>query len=93
MNNNTELEALRYACIKALELLKDGDAEPQDADRVTALLEAVLKGDSLANKAYTVWCGGFEANNHLMSFNQAQRLAKQYIKLGYDDVNIERVTT
>ena len=40
--NNIELEALRYACIKALELLKDGDAEPQDADRVTALLEAVL---------------------------------------------------
>ena len=42
MNNNIELEALRYACTQALELLKDGDAEPQDADRVTALLEAVL---------------------------------------------------
>ena len=42
MSNNTELEALRYACTQALDLLKDGDAEPQDADRVTALLETIL---------------------------------------------------
>jgi hypothetical protein len=36
--------ALRHACIQALELLQDGDAEAKDADRVEKLLETVLMG-------------------------------------------------
>jgi hypothetical protein len=39
-----EIAALRYACIKALALLQNGDAEAKDADRVEKLLETVLKG-------------------------------------------------
>ena len=39
-----EIAALRYACIKALALLQDGDAQAKDADRVEKLLETVLRG-------------------------------------------------
>jgi hypothetical protein len=39
-----EVAALRYACIKALALLQDGDAQAKDADRVEKLLETVLRG-------------------------------------------------
>jgi hypothetical protein len=38
----TERDALRTAAQSALALLTDGDAEPEDADRVTAELRTVL---------------------------------------------------
>ena len=40
---------------------------------------------------YLVWVGGIEVNDFLLSKEQAEKLAEQYIKLGYDDVKIERV--
>jgi hypothetical protein len=42
IDKNSELFALRYACLKALDLLTDGDAEPADADAVIAIIEKAL---------------------------------------------------
>ena len=42
IDKNTELFALRYACLKALDLLLDGDAEPEDADEVIQIIEKAL---------------------------------------------------
>jgi hypothetical protein len=42
IDKNTELFALRFACYKALDLLLDGDAEPEDADAVIKLIENAL---------------------------------------------------
>jgi hypothetical protein len=39
---NTELFALRFACYKALDLLLDADAEPEDADAVIKLIEDAI---------------------------------------------------
>jgi hypothetical protein len=40
--NKTEVIALRYACYKALDLLLDADAEPEDANAVIKLIENAL---------------------------------------------------
>lgn len=40
---------------------------------------------------YTVWVGGVEANDHLLSESEAIELAQHYKSEGYDDVQIERV--
>jgi hypothetical protein len=40
----SQIGALRYGCEQALALLRDGDAEAKDADRVEKLLETVLRG-------------------------------------------------
>lgn len=42
-------------------------------------------------KNYTVWVGGTEVNNHLLSKEEAQALADEYIKDGYDDVIVEEI--
>ena len=43
------------------------------------------------DETYTVWVGGVEVNDHLLTKDQAERLAKCYIADGYDDVQIEEV--
>lgn len=40
---------------------------------------------------YTVWVGGVEVNDYLLSEERAEALAKTYQKSGYNDVVIERV--
>ena len=40
-------------------------------------------------ETYTVWVGGTEVNDYLMTFEKAQLLADVYIEDGYDDVIIE----
>ena len=42
-------------------------------------------------ETYTVWVGGSEVNDHLLTKDQAERLAKCYIADGYDDVQIEEL--
>ena len=42
IESNTELFALRFACYKALDLLLDAEAEPEDADAVIKLIEQAL---------------------------------------------------
>ena len=39
-------------------------------------------------KKYTVWVGGGEVNDYLLSLDSANKLANEYIIDGYDDVNI-----
>ena len=39
---------------------------------------------------YTVWVGGVEVNDFLMPEKEAKELVNLYIKLGYDDVHIEK---
>jgi hypothetical protein len=43
------------------------------------------------DKNYTVWVGGVEVNDYLMTFEKAQLLADVYIDDGYDDVQVEEV--
>ena len=42
-------------------------------------------------KLYTVWVGGTEVNDYLMSEYDADELADQWIDDGYDDVSIQFV--
>ena len=41
---------------------------------------------------YTVWVGGGEINDNYVDHYTATIIAEQWIKLGYDDVKIERIT-
>lgn len=38
---------------------------------------------------FSVWVGGVEVNNHLITFEQAESIAKNWIDDGYDDVQID----
>ena len=38
---------------------------------------------------FSLWVGGVEVNNHLMSLEQAESIAKNWIDDGYDDVQID----
>lgn len=40
---------------------------------------------------YTVWVGGSEMSENLLSLSQAQRIASVWKKLGYDDVIVEEI--
>jgi hypothetical protein len=42
-----------------------------------------------SKRTYTVWVGGGEANDRLLTHNEALSLASQYEDDGYDDVVIE----
>ena len=43
------------------------------------------------DSAHTVWVGGVEVNDYLLTKSEAEKLAKQYKADGYDDVEIEAV--
>ena len=38
------------------------------------------------NKAYTVWVGGTEVNDYLLTDKEAREIAADYTAMGYDDV-------
>lgn len=38
---------------------------------------------------YTVWVGGVEVNDYLLTLEQAESIAKNWIDDGYDDVQID----
>lgn len=40
---------------------------------------------------YTVWVGSFEVNDYYLTEEQAQKIAREFIADGYDDVVIEKV--
>jgi len=40
---------------------------------------------------WTVWVGGSEMDTHLVSLYQAQLIADEWRRRGYDDVRIEEV--
>lgn len=40
------------------------------------------------NRIYTVWIGGTEATDHLLTKSEATEVVDQYKKLGYNDVQI-----
>jgi hypothetical protein len=40
---------------------------------------------------YTVWVGGTEVNDYLLTKKQAEDIAEEYEEKGYDDVAIEKV--
>ncbi len=42
-------------------------------------------------KEYTVWVGGTEVNDFLLTKEKAEELAESYIEDGYDDVAIDKV--
>ena len=39
---------------------------------------------------YSVWVGGTEVNDYLLSLDDAQRLAEHCKRMGYDDVAIDK---
>lgn len=41
---------------------------------------------------YSVWVGGVEVNDHLITKEEAQKVAQNYIDEGYDDVAITDYT-
>ena len=43
------------------------------------------------NALFSVWVGGVEVNDQLLSKDNAQRLADGFISDGYDDVKLEEV--
>jgi hypothetical protein len=49
-------------------------------------LEKTMRNKTL----YSVWVGGGEVNDYLLSYEQAKTLADQYRKQGYTDVVIEQ---
>ena len=38
---------------------------------------------------YTVWVGGVEVNDYLLTKEQADQLAQKFLVDGYDDVQVE----
>ena len=42
-------------------------------------------------KQYTVWVGGVEVNDELLTKSEAENLKKIYKKEGYDDVVVEKI--
>ena len=40
---------------------------------------------------YTVWVGGAEVNDYLLSKIDAEVLAEEYKEDGYDDVSVEKI--
>lgn len=40
---------------------------------------------------YSVWVGGAEVNDYLLTKEQAKRLKADYVLNGYDDVQIEKI--
>ena len=42
-------------------------------------------------KEYTVWVGGTEVNDFLLTKEKSEELAESYIEDGYDDVAIDKV--
>jgi len=47
--------------------------------------------EAIMTEQYTVWVGGGEVNDYLLSKDEAEALAKAYIDDGYDDVVIEKI--
>lgn len=43
----------------------------------------------MKNAIYSVWVGGFEVSDFLMTYRDAKKLAGEYIADGYDDVYID----
>jgi hypothetical protein len=43
-------------------------------------------------KKFTVWVGGIEVNDYLLTLQEAEELAEEYEMDGYDDVIIEDVS-
>lgn len=43
------------------------------------------------DKKWTVYVGGVEVNDYLLSFDEAVALQYSYLEQGYDDVNIMEV--
>jgi hypothetical protein len=39
---------------------------------------------------YSVWVGGVEVNDHLLTIEEANKVAQQYIDNGYDDVQLTK---
>lgn len=42
---------------------------------------------------YTVWVGGVEVNDHLLTQDKATALAKSYLADGYEDIKVVNTTT
>lgn len=42
------------------------------------------------DKCYSVWVGGIEVNDYLMTKNEAEKLANEYRADGYDDVYVDK---
>ena len=40
---------------------------------------------------WTVWVGGSEMDSHLLTLDEAQFIAQEWKRRGYDDVVIEKV--
>ena len=38
---------------------------------------------------FSVWVGGVEVNDNLLTLDEAQRIAKNWLDGGYDDVQID----
>jgi len=41
-------------------------------------------------KKYSVWVGGIEVNDYLMTYNEAKKIKSMYLNLGYDDIIIQK---
>jgi len=41
--------------------------------------------------SWTVWVGGSEMDSHLLTLDQAQFIADEWRRRGYDDIAIEKV--
>ena len=42
--------------------------------------------------SYTVWVGGGEINDYYLTLEEATNLAEYWKNLGYDEVQIEKIT-
>ena len=42
-------------------------------------------------KQYTVWVGGVEVNDHLLTLEEAIELSVTYTNKGYTDVGVQKV--
>ena len=46
----------------------------------------------MTNNIYSIWVGGIEVNDVLLTKDEANDLANMYIEKGYDDVVIDDYT-
>ena len=54
-------------------------------------IEQQIEREDKAMSNWTVWVGGSEMDTHLVSLEQAQFVADEWRRRGYDDVVIEEI--
>lgn len=66
------------------------DTDYPNESELPAFGYTVVESNDSSGAKYSVWVGGTEINDYLLSEDEAYEIASLYIDEGYDDVRVER---